>query len=198
MDSSAQSPVNLKHRLTGAAVLVVIAVVVIPWLLGGANGPMKGRPAVSPALQPKSEFVSDLSLPRTGVVINSPASESVQEAAVPSAGGENAPSDVVPTLSATEAEVSGNPLSEAVEAGKAGWIVQLGVFKNMANAVTQQQRLQENGIRSDRESMTFEDKPAWRIVLGPFDSKEEADRESGKAVLVTGERALVLLIDRKS
>ncbi|MEK9786537.1 MAG: SPOR domain-containing protein [Gammaproteobacteria bacterium] len=101
------------------------------------------------------------------------------------------------TLSPAEAEVSGDPSSEGVEAVKAGWIVQLGVFRDKTNAITQQQRLQENGIRSDRESITFEDSPAWRIVLGPFDSKEEADRESGKAVLVTGERALVLLIDAK-
>lgn len=197
MDSSAQSPVNLKHRLTGAAVLVVIAVVVIPWLLGGASGPMRGKPAVSPALQPKSEFVSDLSLPPTGAAINSSTSESVHDSAAPSAGGDSAPSDVVTTLRPAEAEVPGDPSSEGVEAVKAGWIVQLGVFRDMTNAITQQQRLQENGIRSDRESITFEDSPAWRIVLGPFDSKEEADRESGKAVLVTGERALVLLIDAK-
>ncbi len=60
MESTPQHPVNLKHRLTGAAALVLIAVIVIPWFLGGSNSPPRSRTVTPPVVQPDSEFVATL------------------------------------------------------------------------------------------------------------------------------------------
>jgi DedD protein len=52
-----------------------------------------------------------------------------------------------------------------------GYVVQLGVFTNYANAQQLQERLAQNGIKSYTET---------RVHVGPFQNKAEADQALAK------------------
>ena len=44
------------------------------------------------------------------------------------------------------------------------------------------------------EDIQLNGRNAVRLFLGPFPSEDEAERERGKAVLVTGERAFIVKV----
>ena len=52
--------------------------------------------------------------------------------------------------------------------------------------------LVSNGMRPQRENIDINGHTAVRIYLGPFPDLATAERESGKAMLVTGEPAFVV------
>ena len=55
METTSEAPFNLKHRATGAVILVSVPVLLLPWLLGGQNG-HQAIDEASLILEPKSEF----------------------------------------------------------------------------------------------------------------------------------------------
>ncbi|MBZ0091322.1 MAG: SPOR domain-containing protein [Sulfuricellaceae bacterium] len=59
----------------------------------------------------------------------------------------------------------------APEAAPKGYLVQLGVFSDFANAQQLQQRLSQHGIKSYTET---------RLHVGPFNTKEEAEQSLAK------------------
>jgi hypothetical protein len=56
-------------------------------------------------------------------------------------------------------------------------------------------QLRENGVFAQRELFTRNGVSAWRIVLGPFQSEQQAEGERVKAVLSTGAPAEVYMIE---
>ena len=81
---------------------------------------------------------------------------------------------------------------------KSEWIVSVGAIQNETNLKMLQTRLADNNMIARPEEILIGEKPGWRLVLGPFATEEEASRESGRAVLITGEPTLVLELNTKS
>ena len=201
MDESGNSPVNLKHRLMGAFILLVLPILVLPWLLGGGNGVPRQLPGKDPGFGPADQFVSTIGgvelAPDNTNVAESPAKQTVGSDGMADQGSEKEisattieqkalyqPND--PSASPQEADTD-----KSIVLANPGWLVQVGAFQDEDNLKMLEIRLAENNMPARREKILIGEKPGWRLLLGPFETKETAERESGKAVLITGEQTVV-------
>ena len=64
-----------------------------------------------------------------------------------------------------------------------GWIAQIGVFKDEANAEKLIEKLASDSISAKRELVVIGGQYVTRVLLGPFGTKEEALREGNKAMM---------------
>lgn len=191
MESTPQHPVNLKHRLTGAAALVLIAVVVIPWFLGGSNSPPRSGTVAPPVVQPDSEFVATLGQS------NTTSEESASSIEPTAAQGERSSQGATQAMTPQEAspEPKGADSATPDRVVSPGWGVRLGPYQSPDDAEKLELQLRENGVFAKRELFSRNGVSAWRIVLGPFQSEEQAEGERVKAVLSTGAPAEVYMIE---
>ncbi len=191
MESTPQHPVNLKHRLTGAAALVLIAVIVIPWFLGGSNSPPRSRTVTPPVVQPDSEFVATLGQS------NATSEASALSIEPTAAQGEVPSQSATPAMTSQEASPEPKGTDSAISEGvvRPEWGVRLGPYETSDDAEKLELQLRENGVLAERELFSLNGASAWRIVLGPFQSEEQAEGERVKAVLSTGAPAEVYMID---
>ncbi len=201
MDESGNSPVNLKHRLMGAFILLVLPILVLPWLLGGGNGVPRQLPGKEPGFGPADQFVSTIGggqiAPNADNVAELPAKQNADPDGMAGQNSEKGASTATidqkalyqnndPSASPKEVDTD-----KSVALVKPGWLVQIGAFKDEANLEMLETRLAENNMSPRREKILVGEKPGWRLLLGPFETKEAAERESGKAVLITGEPTVV-------
>ena len=169
---------GLKQRLTGAAVLVILAVIFIPMLLdtthdesqtvSGANIPP--QPADMPA-PPAEDFSSRIV----------PLQQSMEKPAdeVPSAEPAPVPESPPPSDSAAPEK----PAHEAVveneeEAGRVGvsaWVVQLGSFSSEENAEALNQKLRKAGFKAFVEPLKHNNSTVYRVRIGPELKRSDAD-----------------------
>ena len=146
MDAPSDSPVNLKHRLTGAIILLLMPILLLPWWLDTSAVPQREREAAA-AFQPNSDFVSALESPK--MALTDSRGEGATEIITTSESGSAAGAPMA----------SPNPASETLHdstAGvltKSGWFVQVGAFKQIENLEQREARLAENGISSIREKI---------------------------------------------
>lgn len=112
------------------------------------------RAATTPAVTPAEPAKPVKAAPSPAPVKPAPATTTARPAAVAQPAPAPAP--------AVKAVAEGAPK---------GFVVQLGVFSDYANAKQLQERLAKNGIKSYTET---------RLNVGPFQSKEEADKAQAK------------------
>ena len=203
MDESGNSPVNLKHRLMGAFILLVLPILVLPWLLGGGDHLPRQLPAKDPGFGPADQFVSTIKGGELVPDVNSVAESAAKQTADADGMGDQASEREVSATTmeqqALESPDEPSALPQTVDTDKgvvlvkSGWLVQVGAFQDEANLEMLETRLAENNMPARREKILIGEKPGWRLLLGPFETKEAAERESGKAILITGEPTVVTL-----
>jgi len=132
-----------------------------------ATPPPEQAPAAQPAEPPPPPQVVNNQLraapaQKTAAPALPPATRTTSQAVVP-----QQPAPAAPAKPAAMP-----PEKPAVEAaGPKGYVVQLGVFSNFANAQALQTKLAQNGIKSYTET---------RVHVGPFQNKAEADQALAK------------------
>ena len=175
---------RLKERLTGAVILVVVGVIVIPALLDGPDR----QPPVSEALT--------LPVPpqqaRTGRTINlgadpatavTPAARTPQppEATGPAArppaatAPKAAAAQPKPASPAGRASADGPRASSAPPAIDKGWAVQVGSFSNETNARRLAETLDRAGYRAFVARHVVDGVVRFRVRVGPEPERESAD-----------------------
>ena len=174
MEAPAEPPFSLKHRATGAIILLAIPVLILPWLLGGESAPIpvNTTPAV---LEPTREFISSI-----GTTASAVAASSATGSAPTQTESVNDPPTITDTPSSLDTPA------------ESGWVVRVGVFSEPSNLEKRSGLLVSNGMTPQRENIDINGHTAVRIYLGPFPDLATAERESGKAMLVTGEPAFVV------
>ena len=174
MEAPAEPPFSLKHRATGAIILLAIPVLILPWLLGDESAPIpvNTTPAV---LEPTREFISSI-----GTTASAVATSSTTGSAPTQTESVNDPPTIADTLSSPDTPA------------ESGWVVRVGVFSEPSNLEKRSGLLASNGMTPQRENIDINGHTAVRIYLGPFPDLATAERESGKAMLVTGEPAFVV------
>jgi len=169
---------GLKQRLIGAAVLVALAVIFLPMLVQGPapDSGVSDLPLQMPD-QPAGEYETrDLPLvapgatSADGVLGNDGALPTVDTATVPSAD-EAAANDASTTAAPPEASPSMLP---ATTAG-GNYAVSYGAYGNSANADTVVTRLRAASLPSYREQAMLAGKRAWRVRIGPYATRAEAE-----------------------
>jgi len=162
---------RLKERLVGAAVLVSLAVIFVPMLLGGPDPEMGGAPMGDIPPAPLGEFNSaivPLGEPATPLLDREDKRRAARAAEVAESKGAP-PATQTPTHEASAAPPKAKarkPRSRA-PAELVGWAVQLGSFSNDRNAKALRDRLRKQGYRAFVESARGAKGVVTRVYVGP-------------------------------
>ena len=193
----------MKERLTGAAVLIVAALVFVPMLIDDARKPaaiaetnIPAKPATefdsrlvplpdpdeivppAPVPEPEEMVVADLPVAAVaqGPELQEPTpQEPVLQAAPPVAESpvEPAPAPSAPAAGGAPAEKAGGAASAPAKV-VAGWAVQTGVFAARVNAEKMNAKLQTAGYPSYIEKIEREGRALYRVRVGPEVLRSEA------------------------
>lgn len=196
-----------RRRLIGAAALLLLAVVVVPMLLDPEPTPVPDNiPIDIPS--DKSKFSPRLSLPPVPAPESVPvapppdlpppadrAAEKAPEKSADKAASVTPSSPAVPPAqppqktaprAATEEEkaraaLEGKSAEKVVVASKAGsFAVQAAATSTEAGARDLAARLKKAGITSYTERVETAEGVRWRVRVGPFSSRDEAERMRGR------------------
>ena len=176
----------LKERIIGAAVLVLVVVLVVPVFLDGSPGGgeiVSERVPLPGQAEQKSQTVvlnRDRKDPVPAATSNTPAQEQKQEAPEPvlrQPKPEPVKSDPEPAKP--------EPQKAAPTASTTGmWVVQLGSFGDQGNAERLAADLRKQGFAAFLSQLSTSSGPLHRVRIGP-----QKDRESAEAMAVRLQKA---------
>ena len=177
---------NVKNRLVGLIVICALAVIFLPMILDG-SGMHKDRlevvippqPLVSanPEFEPKmvelqasvdalpqleARHIDENSPPETES--KTPAKEAGQDAGA---------------AAAVSTQAAATPAAETADSvpkqpGGDSWVLQVGSFQDRGKALAQRDRLRKSNIAAVFiEQFEYQDKPSYRVRLGPFLNREQ-------------------------
>lgn len=187
--------IGLKERLIGAAVLVVLAIIIIPWVLKGGSGPgttvtrQLALPQATTA--PAAESVYHLAL-------NGPTDASTRSVAAtaqpaPATATSHAAMPVVRQPVATKPSapaVTPVPAPHAAISGK--WAVQVGSYVNERNARTVERKLAQRGYHAYVSRYRKSGHTYYRVRVGPYADRAAAERVVSGVARAFGGRAEVV------
>ena len=190
---------NLKHRLVGATVLILVAVILLPRVLTGTDAESV-RSSVNvrttPQIQP--QVLSVVTPPNSDPTEVSKRTriEIIEQPAVARTGDgtgivESSDSRLADGKKDRTAQI---PLSSASSVSKSivtGFIVQVGIFQRPENSRNLISNLKKDGIDAKAETIEMDGRQATRIWLGPFSTRSEATREGNKAMMRTHSKPIV-------
>lgn len=209
----------LKQRLVGAVVLVALAVIFIPMLLEGPDRNLV--PEMTPLPEPEDQGIGRPleRFPQAGDIPDEPERSVVQADA---AGGEDSVEetgadegaislplpgeDAAPAqepaeqpVQAVEAQTSPPvaapepPTADAQAAGPLGnWVVQMGSFSSEQNALRLRDRLRKAGFATQVEKVAVGGKTHYRVRVGPYLERSEAEQDQKKLAASHGLKGRVL------
>lgn len=167
---------NLKHRLTGAIVLVSLAVIFIPVILEGPDNewtPLSHGIPESPQLDYKAridllrEIETPVPVKRTLKVEQKPAYKAAEPARI----------KAVAPLPTPEPQPVAREKAAAAEAeALRGWYVQVGSFSSEKNASGLSKRLQASGYDARFQKLASKKGTLYRVIVGPDKSREMAQK----------------------
>jgi DedD protein len=191
---------GLKERLVGAAVLVAIAVWLIPWVLDGPEAgleapgtslqlpaaeeptPMRTQtlrlgdtpePSVEPAATPLTATAAPGAAAEPRPAADEPAAPDAKPAVVAAA---EAAEQVAPAAAPTPAPAATPPPKPAAAPVATGdWVVQLGSFSAEANARRLAQQAGTYGYKAQVSSYKDGGRTMYRVRVGPQATRAAAD-----------------------
>ena len=179
---------GLKQRLTGAAILVILAVIFIPMLLDTSveEKPVMGRtnippqPADMPA--PPTEDFSSRIVPLEQPTEEMPATETPEPeepTTGPAPAMEGQPSDSATTTEETRAPVVEN-VDKSDGVGVTAWVVQLGSFSSEEKAEALNQKLRKAGFKAFVVPLRQDNGTFYRVRIGPELKRSDAEAISAR------------------
>ncbi len=175
-----------KHRIIGAVVVVTLAVIFIPMVLG------ERAPRISSNTQ--ESVTAAASAPATGnkvAVTKVTPLASVSEAPAPKAPPAPAPAKT-PAVAAEPRPVASAPAPVDAKRPASGWVVQVGTFANTANATRLEQKLRAEGQTVLVERVEVEAGKAVRLRVGPFRDRTAAAKAQERIHKELGVQGVVL------
>lgn len=163
-------PVNLKHRIIGAVILVSLAVIFLPMIFSERETPSE--------LKAISEIPGKSAAPDAVPAPAPPSTTPPAPVVEPSAPEKKATAETkhsVPVVSKAPAR----PVPAPAKPAK-GWAVQVGVFANTANATKLADKLKGQGHRVLLENIAQGSEKRVRLRVGPFADKAAAQQAQAK------------------
>ncbi len=178
--------IGLKERLIGAVVLVVLAVIIIPWVLKGGSAPdstvtksLTLPPAAATNGQPA--YHMDLSNPATA-----------SSGSLPAIASTHAAPTSTPQPAVRPAAQPATEQAKPVAPASGGWAVQAGSYSNEANARNVQHKLTMHGYHAYISRFQTGSRTYYRVRVGPYTDKASAERMvSGVGKAYGGKAAVV-------
>lgn len=174
----AKKPFNPRHRVIGAALLIVVATIALPFVLNRKH--YQETPAAAPGVK---TVVMDVA-----PTVSSPASTSPQAtpavpptppaAAVTPTVPPRAPAAAKPALTASAGTSRTTPVVAKPAVHARRWYVQLGMFSKPENARALQHKLAVRGFSVHLEPVKLAHGRGTRVRLGPY-----SDERAAKAML---------------
>ncbi len=201
--------IQLKQRLTGAVVLVALAVIFIPILLPGEGNlggkiegsnipaepdfrfpPVPASPRVPPVAARLAVPLGDGVEPETAPDKPAPAKEIVSQPSVNMVEKAQALPPVKPAPSVVEKIIPAE--NKPAKPGQvSGWVVQVGSFSARNNAQALRDKLRKQGHTSFVESVKGTSGRVYRVRVGPELSKSAADKLRQRLLKEAGLKGLV-------
>ena len=204
---------KLKQRLTGAIVLVALAVIFVPIILEGPDDEWTPRSHSIPA-QPQMDYRASmgLELPEPETAVQEPSAGAITEAlSLPE--NESPPSKPppvetkpAPVAKAEPVVVTPKPVKKAApapapkpkpakkaDAAIKGWFVQVGSFGQEINANGLRSRLQSSGYDTRLQKIAIGKGSAYRVLVGPATSRAAAEKLATK--LKSGQQLAGMVIE---
>ena len=191
-----------RHRLLGAAVLVVLAVIGFPFLFDTQPRTVsvdiaveipdknKSRSPANPVEAAPTPAASPTPLPPEQGL------SAKEEVVAPTAANATKPAPVAPAVPATsppppakpeatkaetpKAEPEKSPIAEAKD-GAARFVVQVGAYADADKAREVRRKLEKAGLKTYTHVAETKEGKRTRVRLGPFATREEADKAADKA-----------------
>jgi DedD protein len=183
----------LKHRLTGAVILVLLAVLLLPELLTGSGEAAKSRSSATSASangerRIEVDLTESATAPAAPMPQPQPAAPPVQTAPAP----ETPPVAVMPPAAEVKPEPKAAPKPEpkvepkpepkaepkpAANPAVGSYYVQIGVFVNPASARRLERQLRDKKFAVVFDEITRSGKKMFRVRVGP-----EVDRAAANAL----------------
>ena len=190
---------NLKHRLVGATVLILVAVIFLPRVLTGTDAESVGSSVnvrTTPQIQPQGLSVVTRSDSDPAEVSTRTRIEIIEQPVVARTGDGTriVESSDLHSADGIEDQNAEIPLSSGPSVSKSivtGFIVQVGIFQRPENSRNLISNLKKDGIDAKVEIIQMDGRQATRIWLGPFSTRSEATREGNKAMMRTHSKPIV-------
>jgi DedD protein len=200
---------QMKQRLVGAIVLVALGVIFIPMLLEGPDRDLvpEMEPLPEPEEQaigqPLERFPAAGEVPaqpeRSVVQTDTAPDTEIEPAEAATGDGSASPAEALPLPEpeipdsaeqetappeTADEPAAGKPVaagSQPVEPGPLGnWVVQMGSFSSEQNALRLRDRLRKAGFVTQVEKVLVNGKTLFRVRVGPYLERAEADGDQKK------------------
>ena len=180
-----------RHRLIGASVLVIVGVVGFPLLFDTQPRPVSVDIAVDIPDRANSKPLVDTSKPKP---LSAGAGLDAKEEVVPDTKPEAAVAAVLPKPEAkpepvnkveakspapTDVKPETKPTSDSKETG-ARFVVQIGAFNDETKVREVRAKVEKEGIKTYTNVAQTKEGARTRVRVGPFTSREEADKVARK------------------
>jgi DedD protein len=185
-----------KKRLVGAAILIGLAVIVLPVILDRDDGATTATTSQEQAIQGlKNDYVSSEEEVTVFVSKITPIEENRGSI---DTGSTQKPSEVVTKAPALKPVKESVPVvaapksaSEPKNSVERGWVVRIGTFANAANVKKLLVDLGSKGFTPDSDSIETSKGLATRIWIGPYERRVDAARARTQLEQQTGEPGLI-------
>ncbi|HVA55360.1 MAG TPA: SPOR domain-containing protein [Gammaproteobacteria bacterium] len=187
--------IGLKERLIGAVVLVVLAVIIIPWVLKGGSTPdttvtksLTLPPAAVTNGQPA--YHMDLSNPAGAASASEPAVITQVPLAAVKQGSPTSKIMAAPIDEPAKQPNLEHAASVATKSG--GWVVQAGSYSNESNAHRVQNKLTKQGYHAYISRFHKGSRTYYRVRVGPYTDRVSAEHVVTGVGKAFGGRAVVV------
>ena len=190
---------NLKHRLVGATVLILVAVILLPRVLTGTDAEsvrssvnVRTTPQIQPqvlsAVTPPNSDPTEVSERTRIEIIEQPVVARTGDGTRIVESSDLHSGDGIEDQNAEIPPLSRSSVSKSIVTG---FIVQVGIFQRPENTRNLISDLKKDGIDAKAETIEMDGRQATRIWLGPFSTRSEATREGNKAMMRTHSKPIV-------
>lgn len=188
--------IGLKERLIGAVVLVILAIIIIPWVLKGGSAP-------DITVTQKLTLPQATTAPTAQTIYHMALNGPMGSSAVPAAGAavQTAPevssartaAPVPPPPSAAKASRPGIASQRAVPAPATDkWAVQAGSYGNERNALAVEHQLVKHGLHAYISRYRKGGRNYYRVRVGPYPERAAAERAVKEVQRAAGGHAEVV------
>ena len=175
---------NIKNRLVGIVVIFALAVIFLPMILDGSGVRKDNFDIVIP---PQPEVSTDADFDSRIIELNSrvDAVPELEQRFVDEVSSDNqvdrsasvaepAQKPVAETVAKPKPKPKPKPSEPVPKSGGDSFVLQVGSFQDRGKALAQRDKLRKSNIAAVFiEQFNVDDKPSYRVRLGPFINKEQ-------------------------